>query len=100
MSSAVNGPADRVHTSRLVLRCWPCPVTPLWRIAFAPRLEHRRPWLPSAQHQPEDLQATTARLRCCRGQFDLGRDFVYDIFSRNETRVLGGSGLHMRLGEG
>jgi RimJ/RimL family protein N-acetyltransferase len=72
----------------------------LLKTAIEASLEHLRPWLPWAQHEPEDLQATTARLRRCRGQFDLGHDFVYGIFSRNETQVLGGSGLHMRLGEG
>src|SRR5262245_60995348 len=100
MSSAVNGPAYRVHTSRLVFRCWQPTDAPLLRTAIEASLEHLRPWLPWAQHEPEDLQATTARLRCCRGQFDLGHDFVYGIFSHDETQVLGGSGLHMRLGEG
>ena len=35
-----------------------------------------------------------------RGQFDLGEDFVYGVFSRDESEVVGGSGLHTRLGEG
>jgi RimJ/RimL family protein N-acetyltransferase len=34
-----------------------------------------------------------------RGEFDLGRDFVYGIFSRDESLVLGSSGLHTRVGE-
>lgn len=30
----------------------------------------------------------------------LGQDYVYGIFDREEARVLGGTGLHPRLGEG
>jgi RimJ/RimL family protein N-acetyltransferase len=31
--------------------------------------------------------------------FDLGQDFVYGIFNRDESRLLGGTGLHTRLGD-
>ena len=31
--------------------------------------------------------------------FDLGQDYVYGIFNPEETRLLGGTGLHTRLGE-
>jgi RimJ/RimL family protein N-acetyltransferase len=30
----------------------------------------------------------------------LGEDFVYGVFERDESEVVGGSGLHTRLGEG
>jgi RimJ/RimL family protein N-acetyltransferase len=39
-------------------------------------------------------------LRRFRGQFDLNQDFVYGIFNPDETGVLGGTGLHTRVGEG
>jgi RimJ/RimL family protein N-acetyltransferase len=32
--------------------------------------------------------------------FDLGQDFIYGVFTRDETEVVGGSGLHTRVGEG
>jgi RimJ/RimL family protein N-acetyltransferase len=32
--------------------------------------------------------------------FDLGQNFIYGLFSRDETEVVGGSGLHPRVGEG
>jgi RimJ/RimL family protein N-acetyltransferase len=38
-------------------------------------------------------------LRRFRGQFDLGQDFVYGIFSRDESEAVGGTGLHTRRGE-
>jgi RimJ/RimL family protein N-acetyltransferase len=46
------------------------------------------------------LQARIERLRSWRGQFDLGQDFVYGVFSLDEREVLGSSGLHTRAGEG
>jgi RimJ/RimL family protein N-acetyltransferase len=39
-------------------------------------------------------------LRTFRGMFDRGEDFVYGIFDGAEQRVLGGSGLHPRVGDG
>jgi RimJ/RimL family protein N-acetyltransferase len=100
MPSGGHGPAYRIHTSRLVLRCWQPTDALLLQTAIAASLEHLRPWMPWARYEPEDLQAKIDRLRRSRGEFDLGHDFAYGIFSRHETHVLGGSGLHMRLGEG
>jgi len=52
------------------------------------------PW--AQEEQP--LQAHLDRLRRVRGEFDLGQDFTYAIFDRDERRVLGSTGLHTRLG--
>lgn len=46
------------------------------------------------------MQAKIERLRRFRGEFDLGKDFVYGVFDQAETKVLGGTGLHTRAGEG
>jgi RimJ/RimL family protein N-acetyltransferase len=100
MTPAVCGPAYRIHTHRLVLRCWQPLDAPLLKAAIDANLEHLRPWMPWAQQEPEALQVKIERLRRFRGEFDLGRDFVYGVFNRNETQVLGGSGLHCRVGEG
>ena len=63
-------------------------------------IEHLRPWMPWASREPEDLQKKIDLLRHFRGQFDLGVDFVYGIFNQDETAVIGGTGLHTRVGEG
>jgi RimJ/RimL family protein N-acetyltransferase len=34
-----------------------------------------------------------------RGKFDLQEDYVYGIFNPEETRLIGGTGLHTRLGD-
>jgi len=38
------GPAYRIHTSRLVLRCWHPQDAPLLKAAIDTNLEHLRPW--------------------------------------------------------
>lgn len=96
----VSGPAYRVETARLVLRCWEPRDAPLLQAAVDASAEHLRPWMPWVTPEPEPLETRIQRLRRFRGDFDLGRDFVYGVFSADESRVLGGSGLHMRLGEG
>ena len=92
------GPAYRIHTQRLVLRCWQPTDAPLLKAAIDANLEHLRPWLPWAQYEPTDLHRKIEHLRRCRGEFDLGQDFVYGMFDRAETQVLGGTGLHTRAG--
>lgn len=100
MKSTVSGPAYRIHTRRLVLRCWQPEDAPLLKDAVDASLDHLRPWMPWAHKEPTDVEAKVALLRRFRGEFDLGKDFVYGVFSRDERQVLGGTGLHMRLGEG
>lgn len=98
--SKIPGPAYRIHTPRLVIRCWNPVDAPLLKTAIDESVDHLRPWMPWAYNEPEDLQKKIDRLRSFRGKFDLGQDFVYGIFNKDETRVLGGTGLHTRIGEG
>jgi len=97
---AIPGPAYRVRTRRLILRCWEPADAALLKAAIDANLEHLRPWMPWADDEPQDLQAKIALLRQWRGKFDLGQDFVYGIFSADERHVLGSTGLHTRVGEG
>jgi RimJ/RimL family protein N-acetyltransferase len=83
-----------------VLRCWEPADAEALNAAIDASLEHLRPWMPWANDEPADLQARIERLRSWRGQFDLGQDFVYGVFSLDEREVLGSSGLHTRAGEG
>jgi RimJ/RimL family protein N-acetyltransferase len=99
-SSNAPGPAYRVHTHRLVLRCWDPSDAPLLKAAIDASLDHLRPWMPWAKDEPQDLDAKIGLLRRFRGDFDLGHDFVYGIFNRDESQVVGGTGLHPRVGEG
>ncbi len=92
----IPGPAYRIQTARLIIRCWNPVDAPLLKAAVDENKEHLLPWLPWARTIPEDLQIIIDRLRFWRGEFDLSKDFVYGIFNHDESRVLGGCGLHTR----
>ena len=96
--SVANGPAYRIETPRLVLRCWNPGDGILLKNAIDASLDHLRPWMPWASGEPTDLNAKIATLRYFRGRFDLNQDYVYGIFDPEETMVLGGTGLHTSLG--
>jgi RimJ/RimL family protein N-acetyltransferase len=99
MNPLIPGPAYEIFTQRLVIRCYQPQDAPRLKEAIDASLEHLRPWMPWAQHEPEDLQKKIDRIRVWRGYFDLGQDFIYGIFDKAQTRLLGGTGLHTRAGE-
>src|SRR5574338_986969 len=94
-----SNPAYRIETRRLVLRCYNPSDAPLLAESVTESVEHLRPWMPWVYAEPEPLQAKVQRLKRFRGQFDLGQDFIYGIFNPENTRLLGGTGLHTRLGD-
>ncbi|HEU4538524.1 MAG TPA: GNAT family protein [Polyangiaceae bacterium] len=91
-------PAYRLHTPRLVVRCWAPSDAPLLKRAVDASLEHLRPWLDWSLEHPISPVAYVARLRHDRANFDLDRDYAYGIFDRHEREVLGG--IAARLGPG
>ena len=93
------GPAYRIHTPRLVIRCWQPADAPLLADAVTASVEHLRPWMPWAHAEPEELEVKVQRLRGFRARFDTDQDYVYAIFTPDESEVIGGSGLHPRVGE-
>jgi len=90
----------RIETERLVLRCYDPEDAPLLKDAVDRSLEHLRPWMPWTPDEPEALDTVYERLRGFRGRYDLGDDYVMGTFSPDDSRVLGGTGLHTRLGDG
>jgi RimJ/RimL family protein N-acetyltransferase len=93
-------PPYRIETARLVLRCWEPEDAPLMKEAVDSSLEHLLPWMPWARFEPQTVDEKLELARTFRGEFDLGSNFVYGIFEPDESRALGGSGLHPRGGEG
>lgn len=93
------GPAYRIQTQRLVLRCWNPTDAPLLKSAVDESLDHLRPWMPWAHEEPQPLQQKIDLLRRFRSQFDRNESFIYGIFSLDEQSVLGGAGLHPRIGK-
>jgi RimJ/RimL family protein N-acetyltransferase len=94
------GPAYRIRTPRLLLRCWNPEDAPLLAEAIIASLDHLRPWMPWAHQEPEAVEAKAERLRGFRASFDRDEDLIYGIFDPAGTEVLGGTGLHPRVGEG
>ncbi|MBN2146734.1 MAG: GNAT family N-acetyltransferase [Anaerolineales bacterium] len=100
MTHPLPGPAYRLQTARLILRCWEPRDAPLLSAAIESNIDHLLPWMPWAKDEPRSLQDRLDLLRHWRGNFDLSKDFVYGVFSLDEKIVYGSSGLHTRLGEG
>lgn len=93
----MTGPAYRILTPRLVLRCWEPTDAPRLQEAITRSLDELRRWMPWAQHEPEELEAKVLRLRKFRAEFDQDREHVYGIFSRTDPQqILGSAGLHRR----
>lgn len=91
--------AYRIETERLVIRCYQPQDAALLKAAIDESLDHLRPWMPWAVQEPESLAAKQGRMRKYRGQFDLGQDYVFGIFSKNEELQVGSTGLHTRVGD-
>jgi RimJ/RimL family protein N-acetyltransferase len=84
-------PPYLIRTERLAIRCWDPRDAPLLKDALDASLEHLVPWMPWAADEPRPLEEKAELLRMFRGRFDLGEDFVYGIFPRDESEVIGGS---------
>ena len=94
-----SNPAYRIETKRLVVRCYNPSDAPLLAESVTESLEHLRPWMPWVHSEPESIEMKIQRLKRFRGLFDLGQEFVYGIFNPEDTKLLGGTGLHVRSGD-
>lgn len=92
--------AYRIDTSRTVVRCPNPEDAPLLAAAINASRAHLRPWMPWARGEPQTLAEQVELLRRFRGEFDLDQDYKYSIFNPEETQIIGGCGLHARIGEG
>lgn len=90
-------PAYRIETQRLVIRCWEPKDAALLQEAAAVSKEHLLPFMPWAADEPQTVEQKVSLMRRFRGLFDRGEDYVYGIFNQDESRAVGGTGLHTRL---
>lgn len=88
----------KIETERLIIRCYEPKDAELLKISIDESLEHLLPWMPWAKNEPESVETKMERLRKYRGQFDLGLDYTFGIFSKDEKKLIGSTGLHTRLG--
>jgi RimJ/RimL family protein N-acetyltransferase len=99
-AEGVRTPPYRIETERLVIRCYePADAAPL-KEAVDASLEHLRPWMPWTRFEPQTIEEKVKLVRGFRAGFDADENYVYGIFDRGETRLLGGTGLHQRGGPG
>jgi RimJ/RimL family protein N-acetyltransferase len=83
-----------------VIRCYEPRDAPLLKAAVDSSIEHLLPWMPWARFEPQTLAQKVELIRTFRGQFDRDENYVYGVFSRDESEQLGGSGFHKRSHEG
>jgi RimJ/RimL family protein N-acetyltransferase len=89
----------KVETTRLLIRCYAPADAEKLQSAINGSIQHLLPWIPWAQEEPQELEWMAKFIRQFRGQFDLGQDAVFGIFDKDETELLGGTGLHNRVGK-
>lgn len=92
--------AYRIVTPRLVIRCWNPEDVYLIDAAINESREHLRPWMSWIAKEPLSIDERLALLREIRSNFDRDIDYTYAILNLEESRVLGGTGLHRRSGAG
>ena len=90
----------RIETERLVVRCYEPSDAPLLKEAIDSSLDHLRPWMPWAHGEPQTVEEKMALIKFFRANFDTGENFTYGIFAGDESELLGGTGLHPRIGPG
>lgn len=101
MTSAAPRPAYRVLSPRLELRCYEPGDAAALHAALGAGTAHLLPWLPWALLEPQTVEDKVALLRKFRSRYDADEDYVVGAFDRAAPGVLlGGSGIHLRVGVG
>ena len=89
----------KIETPRLLIRCYIPDDAAKLQTSINSSTQHLLPWIPWALEEPQEIDWMAKFIRQFRGQFDLGQDTVYGIFDKEEKEILGGTGLHNRVGK-
>jgi RimJ/RimL family protein N-acetyltransferase len=87
---------ERIETERLVLRTWTADDAAALGVAITESIEHLRPWMPWIAFEPVTLEDRQKLIAEWDTKFRAGEDVVYGVF--HEGAVVGGTGLHRRIG--
>ncbi|MBJ7608341.1 MAG: GNAT family N-acetyltransferase [Candidatus Dormibacteraeota bacterium] len=92
--------ADRVRLElgELTLRGWHPDDAPALAAAVADSIDHLRPWMPWIAFEPVPIEQRRALLQRWAADWTDGGDLVCGLFLGPE--VVGGGGLHRRIGPG
>lgn len=94
----LTAPPRRIHTERLVLRAYEAADAPLFKDAIDSSLEHLRAFMEFAWAAPEPLDAAEKRIEEVRRNFEQGQGWTYAILPPDGSELIGGAGLHRRVG--
>jgi ribosomal-protein-serine acetyltransferase len=86
----------RIETERLVLRTWTPDDAAALGVAITESLEHLRPWMPWLAFEPVALDDRQKLIAEWDTKWQAGEDAVYGVF--HEGAIVGGTGLHRRIG--
>jgi RimJ/RimL family protein N-acetyltransferase len=89
-----------IETERLVIRPYDPRDAPILKETVERSRDHLMPWMDWTPAEPEPLEDVVQRLRVFRAQFDADENWIMGAWSKDETRLLAGTGLHPRGGEG
>lgn len=87
----------KIKTERTIIRCYSPNDALLLKQTVDSSIDHLKKWLPWTKYEPQTIEQKIELLRSFRGQFDLDQDYIYGIFNKDETELIGGTGLHTRL---
>jgi RimJ/RimL family protein N-acetyltransferase len=95
----VAGPPERIVLRGMVLRRWSEDDVDGSLRAVATSYDHLHAWMPWAA-RPPDRASQRGHMRTALARWRRGEAYGYGIFALDETTVLGGIGLHRRIGPG
>ena len=90
----------RIETERLVIRCYEPADAALLSDALNSSIEHLKTFMPWADALPQSIEDSYALCRRFRAAFDSDEQYVCGFFDSSESQLLGGGGLHPRIGPG
>lgn len=91
-------PPTPIVTERLVIRPWTDDDVDALTEAITASIEHLRPWMKWAAHEPLSHDQRLEAIDRSRKGWEAGDDFTLGIFLDGEA--IGGTGLHPRVGPG
>ncbi|MDQ6698395.1 MAG: GNAT family N-acetyltransferase [Actinomycetota bacterium] len=94
-------PPRRLTDGDIVVRRYGVADAAALREAIATSLDHLRPWMGWAGDEPRPVQEKEALIARWAELWDAGDEFVYAVTATDdEAAVIGGAGLHPRVGPG
>lgn len=83
----IEGPAYRIETERLALRCFEPHDTESLKALVDANLDRLRPWMDWARDEPTGFEEKLRLVRRFRADFDLGEKLAYAVLARSNRPV-------------